>query len=110
MHMSFVKLADSFAGAGAGAVGGRVMSPMPGKVVRVAVEEGAVVKQGQLIMILEAMKVSLTSLVLCFAVVGTMQMEHMITAPVNGIVQKVFFSAGDIVQEGAPLAEVQPGV
>lgn len=35
---------------------GSLLSPMPGEVVKVVVKEGDSVKQGQLIMVLEAMK------------------------------------------------------
>jgi len=45
-------------GVGAGATGGRVevAAPMPGKVVRVLVEEGAEVEQGAGLVVVEAMK------------------------------------------------------
>lgn len=65
---------------------GKLNAPMPGKIVQVLVEEGAKVEKGQALMILEAMK-----------------MEHTISAPGRGKVEKVNFRAGDQVPEGAVL-------
>ena len=65
---------------------GKLSAPMPGKIVQVLVEEGAKVEKGQALMILEAMK-----------------MEHTISAPGRGKVEKVNFRAGDQVPEGAVL-------
>lgn len=73
------------------AKGGSDMSaPMPGKVFKVLVAAGDKVQTGQTIMILEAMK-----------------MEHAIKAPKEGIVKKLFFKEGDLVQGGKPLAELE---
>ena len=69
--------------------GGDLLAPMPGLVRRVEVSEGAPVTRGQLLMILEAMK-----------------MEHSIRAPRDGIVCRVAYREGDLVEAGAPLVEI----
>ena len=56
---------------------GKVLAPMPGAVIRIDVTEGDAVKQGQSLLILEAMK-----------------MEHTISAPFDGIVKQVRVRAG----------------
>jgi 3-methylcrotonyl-CoA carboxylase alpha subunit len=66
--------------------GGRLSAPMPGKVAQVLVTCGAKVKRGQALMVLEAMK-----------------MEHTITAPADGTVERVDYAPGDLVEEGAEL-------
>jgi len=68
------------------AAGGALVAPMPGKVLSVLVAPGAAVARGQLLMLLEAMK-----------------MEHAITAPADGVVAAVHYQAGDLVEEGALL-------
>ncbi|MAP59186.1 MAG: hypothetical protein CL978_03005 [Euryarchaeota archaeon] len=64
-------------------------APMPGKILEVLVKEGQRVEPGQPLMILEAMK-----------------MEHRITASEEGIINSIFFSEGDQVQQGVPLLEL----
>jgi 3-methylcrotonyl-CoA carboxylase alpha subunit len=66
--------------------GGRLTAPMPGKVAQVLAKAGSRVKRGQALMVLEAMK-----------------MEHTITAPADGAVERVHFAPGDLVSEGAEL-------
>jgi len=70
----------------AGALTARLAAPMPGKILAVHVAPGAKVSRGQLLLVLEAMK-----------------MEHAITAPADGVVEAVNFAAGDVVEEGALL-------
>lgn len=65
-----------------------VTSPMPGKIAKVLVAEGAMVKKGDLLVTLEAMK-----------------MEHNLYAPCDGKVS-IFCSEGSPVGEGTKLAEV----
>lgn len=65
-------------------------APMPGKVVNIAVSQGDVVKSGQTLMVLEAMK-----------------MEHSIQSPYEGRVSEVFFLVGDQVHEGAELLVIE---
>lgn len=59
-----------------------VTSPMPGMVVAVLVEEGQIVKTGEGLLILEAMK-----------------MENEIRAPWNGVVEKVCVAPGERVSQ-----------
>jgi 3-methylcrotonyl-CoA carboxylase alpha subunit len=66
----------------------RLTAPMPGKVLAVNVAPGATVARGQLLMVLEAMK-----------------MEHAVTAPADGVVATVHYAAGDVVAEGALLLD-----
>ena len=68
-----------------------VAAEMPGKVVRLCVEPGARVSEGQGVVIVEAMK-----------------MENEIVAPVAGTVQKVAVAAGARVSEGDLLVEIEP--
>jgi 3-methylcrotonyl-CoA carboxylase alpha subunit len=78
---------DPIAHAGEGAaVGGRLTAPMPGKVVSFLVKAGDVVKSGQALAVMEAMK-----------------MEHTIAAPHDGVVQELLYAAGDPVAEGGEL-------
>jgi propionyl-CoA carboxylase alpha chain len=62
---------------------GGLTAPMPGKVLATHVEVGSAVEKGQLLLILEAMK-----------------MEHRITAPVDGTVTAVHAAVGDQVANG----------
>ena len=78
---------DLLAHAGdAQAEGGRLTAPMPGKVVSFAVKAGDLVKRGQALAVLDAMK-----------------MEHTIAAPADGVVGELLYSPGDQVGEGAAL-------
>jgi 3-methylcrotonyl-CoA carboxylase alpha subunit len=69
--------------------GGRLTAPMPGKVVSFAVQAGDVVKKGQPLAVMEAMK-----------------MEHTIAAPADGTVAEVLYVPGDQVAEGAELLKL----
>ena len=60
---------------------------MPGRVLAISVAPGESVVRGQLLMVLEAMK-----------------MEHRITAPADGIVQAIRVAEGEQVANGALLA------
>ncbi len=75
-----------FPTAGCAEVSGGLRAPMPGNVTAVHVAEGAAVAQGQLLLVLEAMK-----------------MEHRITAPAAGTVTELLVRAGDQVDNGALL-------
>jgi 3-methylcrotonyl-CoA carboxylase alpha subunit len=66
--------------------GGRLTAPMPGKVVSFAVKAGDKVKPGQVLAVMEAMK-----------------MEHTLTAPAEGDVLELLYAPGDQVTEGAEL-------
>ncbi|HKT20517.1 MAG TPA: biotin carboxylase N-terminal domain-containing protein [Stellaceae bacterium] len=65
---------------------GKVVAPMPGKISAILVKPGMGVKRGQVLMQIEAMK-----------------MELAITAPIDGIVDRINFSIGALVVEGAEL-------
>jgi propionyl-CoA carboxylase alpha chain len=69
---------------------GSLHAPMPGKVIRVEVATGDQVKAGQVLLVLEAMK-----------------MEHTLRAPHDGTVREVGFDAGDQVEAAAILVVVE---
>ena len=69
---------------------GLLVSPLPGSVAQVLVEEGQKVDKGQALMIVEAMK-----------------MEHTIAAPRAGVVAGIYFTAGEQVAEGAQLLAME---
>ena len=76
------------AAAPAGAQGSVVVTaPMPGKILAVTANAGQAVKKGDVIMVLEAMK-----------------MENDIVAPQDGTVASINAAAGDAVEAGATLA------
>ena len=80
--------ADPKAAAPAGAQGSVVVTaPMPGKILAVKANAGQAVKKGDVIMVLEAMK-----------------MENDIVAPQDGTVASINAAAGDAVEAGATLA------
>jgi 3-methylcrotonyl-CoA carboxylase alpha subunit len=82
-----VTVADPLAGLDdASEGGGRLVAPMPAKVVSVAVAAGDAVAKGDTLLVLEAMK-----------------MEHTITAPADGTVAGLPVAAGELVEEGADL-------
>ncbi len=68
------------------ASGETVSAPMPGNILRVEVKQGDVVKAGQLLVILEAMK-----------------MENEIVSPKDGTVAQVVTNKGAVVDTGSPL-------
>ena len=68
------------------AAGETVSSPMPGTIVDVKVAQGQAVKAGELLLILEAMK-----------------MENEIVAPKDGTIAQVVTSKGAKVDTGSPL-------
>ena len=91
-----VTVEEGFAGAAAPApapaaapsAGGQtVEAPMPGKILGIKAAAGTAVKRGQVILLLEAMK-----------------MENEIVAPQDGTVASVNVAVGDMVEPGAVLA------
>ena len=70
--------------------GERVAAPMPGNILSVNVAAGDTVKKGQVLMILEAMK-----------------MENEIMAPCDGKVTAVAVTKGAAVESGALLCTIQ---
>jgi 3-methylcrotonyl-CoA carboxylase alpha subunit len=90
-HCSRLPHSDSArSGAGRAVVSGGFRAPMPGRVVAVHTKAGAAVKRGEVLLVLEAMK-----------------MEHAITAPADGVVSRVHFAAGDLVDEGVELLTLE---
>lgn len=76
------------AAAPAGAEGSvKVAAPMPGKILNVKASAGQAVKKGEVLIILEAMK-----------------MENEIVAPSDGTVASINVAVGDSVEAGATLA------
>lgn len=67
--------------------GTKVTSPMPGNILSVSVQPGSAVKAGDIMFILEAMK-----------------MENEIVAPANGVVKQVLVSKGSVVNTDDVLA------
>ena len=72
--------------AAAPVAGEAVTAPMPGNILKVAVTAGQAVKEGDLLLVLEAMK-----------------MENEIMAPKNGVVAQVLVSKGSTVDTGATM-------
>lgn len=71
------------------AAGETIAAPMPGNILRVDVKQGDTVKAGQILIILEAMK-----------------MENEIVAPKDGTVAQVVTSKGAVVETGSPLVVI----
>jgi biotin carboxyl carrier protein len=69
---------------------GGLKAPMPGRVLSIAVAPEQTVERGQLLLVLEAMK-----------------MEHRITAPAAGVVKAVKVSEGEQVANGAVLVMLE---
>ncbi len=89
---ALVSVIDPLAHAGdTAAPGGRLAAPMPGKVVSFLVTAGAVVKRGQAVAVMEAMK-----------------MEHTLHAPRDGRVAELRYAVGDLVAEGDELLRLAP--
>lgn len=78
-------------GAGAGAEGAaEIKTAMPGKVVRVIAEQGAEIKQGESVLVVEAMK-----------------MQNEMKAPKDGIVKEIRVAEGATVNAGDVLAIIE---
>ncbi len=69
---------------------GAILSPMPGRIIAVAVAAGDAVTKGQKLLTLEAMK-----------------MEHSLVAPFDGVVAELNAAEGGQVSEGALLARIE---
>jgi biotin carboxyl carrier protein len=70
---------------------GAVFSPMPGSIVRVLVSKGQAVHKGQILVVVEAMK-----------------MENEFRSPIDGTVAELPSLAGNTVDANALLARVEP--
>ena len=71
------------------AAGTAVKSPMPGNILKINVAQGQKVNEGDVLMILEAMK-----------------MENEIVATCSGTVAQIVVTKGSVVETGAPLAVI----
>jgi 3-methylcrotonyl-CoA carboxylase alpha subunit len=69
----------------------RIVAPMPGTVVRILAEAGSDVPRGAPLIVIEAMK-----------------MEHTLRAPADGHLKALKCAVGEVVQEGAELADFEP--
>ncbi len=69
---------------------GGLLSPMPGKIFKIHLQAGSSVKEGEPVLIVEAMK-----------------MEHTIRSPRDGIIKEIFYKEGDQVQGGVILCEIE---
>jgi propionyl-CoA carboxylase alpha chain len=76
---------------GSGGSSGGLVAPMPGKVIDLRVKVGDAVRAGEILVVLEAMK-----------------MEHPMTCAENGVVAEVRVAVGDQVENGALLLVVEP--
>ncbi len=81
---------DDFVDQGGARASGSLVTPLPGTVIAVHVGPGDVVSQGAALAIVEAMK-----------------MEHTLVAPRAGRVARVLHHAGERVDEGAVLVELE---
>jgi biotin carboxyl carrier protein len=68
-----------------------VKAPMPGRVIKLSVAQGDVVRKNQTLAIVEAMK-----------------MENEIKSPHQAKVRRIFVAAGELVDSDRPLIELEP--
>jgi biotin carboxyl carrier protein len=69
----------------------QIITPMPGKVVKILVSEGDKIELGQPLVIVESMK-----------------MENEIKSPTNGTVVSIHFKDGDLVEPNKPIIKLEP--
>lgn len=84
------KRSERSGGGAGGAADGKLVSPIQGTVLKVAVEKGAKVDEGALICVIEAMK-----------------MENEITAPAAGTVEELGVSEGGSISTGDTIAVIK---
>jgi acetyl/propionyl-CoA carboxylase alpha subunit len=68
------------------------VAPLQGMIIGVSVKEGDVVREGQPVAVMEALK-----------------MEHVVAAPVSGVVREVALEVGDTIFEDTPILFIEPG-
>ena len=78
-------------GAGSSGAAGAVRAPMAGKLLRLDARLGQVIKAGQTLAVIEAMK-----------------MENELLAPLDGVVVELGQSAPSAVEKGALIARIEP--
>jgi len=71
------------------AAGEAVKSPMPGNILKIVVSQGQKVNEGDVLVVLEAMK-----------------MENEVTATKSGTVAQIAVSKGQVVETGTPLVVI----
>ncbi|CAM9105931.1 unnamed protein product [Discosporangium mesarthrocarpum] len=76
-----------------GSINPKVISPMPGRVIRILASVGDKVDKGQDLLIMEAMK-----------------MEHPVLAPFKGQIKSFHFAEGSLVDDGACLVTLESAV
>jgi len=69
---------------------GKIISPMPGKIVDVVIEKGSFIKKGEVLLVVESMK-----------------MENNLVAPFDGIVQSMFVKESQMISNKQVLAEIK---
>ena len=69
---------------------GVLTSPMPGKVIKINIKKGTMISKGEIVMIIEAMK-----------------MENNIIAGKDGVISKIHVTSGQMVEGGASLALIE---
>ncbi|MCK6596358.1 MAG: hypothetical protein L6Q33_14250 [Bacteriovoracaceae bacterium] len=72
------------------ALPGSMVSPMPGKILKILVTEGENVLAGTPLLVMEAMK-----------------MEHTIKASSDGVIEKIYYKVGDQITGGVDLVQIQ---
>ncbi len=83
-------VAPAAAPAAAGLAAGTVVeAPMPGNVLKINVTQGQTVKEGDVLIVLEAMK-----------------MENEITSTKSGVVAQIVAAKGAVVETGSPLVVI----
>ncbi len=68
---------------------GEFVTQMPGKIIKIAVKIGEKIKAGDILIVIEAMK-----------------MENEIRSPKDGIVEKIHITEGQVLDEGVIMMEV----
>ena len=66
-----------------------ILAPLPGSIMVVKVNPGDIIEKGQLLLVMEAMK-----------------MENQVLADRKGVVEKIHIGPGDTVLQGDPLIEL----
>ncbi len=66
------------------------VAPMPGRIVATHVAEGDTVQAGDALLVLEGMK-----------------MEYTLSAPVGGVISRLYFREGDMVEADTPLVDIE---
>ncbi len=90
-HDQLEKLLEEFGANLGGSTDTTVSAPMPGKILGLSVKEGDTVETGQIVLVLEAMK-----------------MENEIACTMDGVVRKVHVKVNDTVNADDVLLDVEP--